>query len=69
MTMQGFEVRFNIYAESQQEADAVSAAVKAFINDNARAGVAVTAAKVNEAVRRWGSNPFFRNRIINYFKN
>ena len=66
--MQGYEVRFNIYAESQEEADAVSRAFKDFVNENARKGVAVTAAKINAAVRRWGGNAFIRERINNYFK-
>lgn len=67
--MQGYEVRFNIYAESQAEADAVSQAFKDIISENARQGVAVTAAKVTEAVRRWGGNTFLRSRITNYFRN
>lgn len=67
--MQGYEVRFNIYAESQAEADAVSQAFKDFISENARIGVAVTASKVTDAVRRWGGNPFVRGRITEYFKH
>lgn len=67
--MQGYEVRFNIYANSQAEADVVSSAIKSFINENARMGVAVTAEKVAEAVRRWGGNAFIKNRITNYFRN
>lgn len=67
--MQGYEVKFNIYAESQEEADAVSQAFKDIITENARQGVAVTAAKVNEAIRRWGGNTFLRTRIMNYFRN
>lgn len=66
--MQGYEVRFNIFAESQEEADAVSMVFKDFVNENARRGVAVTAAKITSAVRRWGSNPFIRERLNNYFK-
>ena len=67
--MQGFQVKFNIYAESQAEADAVSQAFKDFINEQARMGVAVSARKISEAVRRWGGNPFIRGRITNYFRN
>lgn len=67
--MGGYEVKFNIYANSQEEADAVSQAVIAFINENAQRGVAVTANKITEAVRRWGGNPIIKNRITNYFKN
>lgn len=67
--MGGYEVKFNIYAESQEEADAVSAAFKEFIDSQARSGIAVTATKVTDAVRRWGGNPMVRNRVINYFRN
>lgn len=67
--MSGYEVRFNIYAESQAEADAVSQAFKDFISENARIGVAVTAAKVTKAVQRWGGNTFIRGRITDYFKH
>ena len=67
--MQGYEVKFNIYANSQAEADIVSAAIKSFINENAKVGIAVTAQKITDAVQKWGGNPFIKNRITNYFKN
>lgn len=66
--MRGYEVKFNIYAESQEEADAVSQAFKDLISDNARQGVAVTAARISEAVRKWGGNQFVRNRITQFFR-
>lgn len=66
--MRGYEVKFNIYAESQAEADAVSQAFKDLISDNARQGVAVTAARIVEAVRKWGGNQFVRNRITQFFR-
>ncbi len=66
--MQGYEVKFNIYAESQEEADTVSRLVKQLVNDNARAGVAITAARIIDAFRRWGDSPFVRNRIANFFR-
>lgn len=66
--MQGYEVKFNIYADSQEQADAVSRAFKDIISENARKGVAVTASRVSEAFRRWGSNPLVRNRITQFFR-
>ena len=66
--MQGYEVKFNIYAESQAEADAVSQAFIAFISENARKGIAISAARCLQAVSDFGANPFIRNRITNYFK-
>ena len=62
--MGGYEVRFNVYAESQAEADAASAAIKAFISAKARQGVAVTAVRLTEAVEKWKDNYF----VTNYFK-
>ena len=62
--MQGFEVKFNIYAETQEEADAASAAIKTFIGEMAQNGIAVTAPKVRSAVERWKNNIF----VTNYFR-
>lgn len=62
--MKGFPVQFNIYAETREEADKASEAIKDFITAQARAGIAVTAAKVTEAVRRWRDNYFVKS----YFK-
>ena len=62
--MQGYEVKFNVYAETQEEADATSQAVKTFITEMARRGVAVTATKLTSAVGKWGNNVF----VVNYFK-
>lgn len=62
--MSGHEVKFNVYANTQDEADAASAAIKTFINSMAQRGVAVTADKLTTAINRWQNNPF----VINYFK-
>ena len=62
--MKGFPVQFNVYAETQAEADAASEAIKTFISAQAEKGVAVTAIKVAEAVRRWKDNYF----VTSYFK-
>lgn len=62
--MQGFEVKFNVYAETQEEANLASDAVKQFISSMAQKGVAVTANKITDAVRKWKDNYF----VTNYFK-
>ena len=62
--MSGYEVKFNIYANSQQEADAVSMAFGKFVDERAREGVAVSASKLLSIVSKWGSNPIIKN----YFK-
>ena len=62
--MEGYPVQFNVYAESREEADAASSAIKAFITSQAERGVAVTAAKLTAAVRKWGDN----FPVTSYFK-
>ena len=62
--MQGFEVKFNVYAETQGEADLAGQAIKGFISEMAQKGIAVTANKITEAVRKWKDNYF----VNNYFK-
>lgn len=54
--MKGYSVQFNVYAETQEEADRASEAIKAFISAQAGKGVAVTANKLTEAVQRWKDN-------------
>ena len=41
--MGGFEIKFNVYATSQEEADMATDAIKAFIGAKAQQGIAVTA--------------------------
>ena len=67
--MQGYKVSFNVFADTQDEADMVSRLIGNFVNDCASRGVAVTAKKITAAVSRWGGNAFIRDRINNYFKN
>lgn len=62
--MQGFEIKFNVYAETKEEADAASQTLKQFISKMAQNGIAVTANKLSDAVRKWQDNYF----VINYFK-
>ena len=62
--MQGFPINFNVYANSQEEADMATLAIKQFITDSANRGVAITADKIYRAVKKWGLSPF----VINYFK-
>lgn len=62
--MIGAKVTFNVYANSQEEADAASQAIASFVDNMAKQGVAVTANKLSQAVQSWGNNPLVRN----YFK-
>lgn len=62
--MEGYEIRFKVYANSQDEADAASKAIKGFVSNMALNGVAVTANKMKSAIERWCNNVF----VTNYFK-
>lgn len=62
--MKGFEIKFNVYAESQDEADRASTALRAFVDEQASKGVAVTATRIAEAVERWKGNYF----VSSFFK-
>ena len=62
--MTGFEMKFSVYADSQEEADDAVAEVKKFISDLALQGKAVTAKKIADAIRKYKNNYF----VTNYFK-
>lgn len=62
--MRGYEVKFNVYADSQEEADQAAGAIKGFISKMASKGVAVSGRKITAAVERWKDNIF----VQNYFK-
>ncbi len=66
--MKGYEIRFNIYAENEQEVEEARQAICAFIKSHADQGRAVTAKKVTGALAKWDSNPIVKNRVINYLK-
>ena len=59
--MKGYKVAFNIYASSQEEADALSNAIGSFVDSYAKRGVAVTAYKLESALKKWGDNPIVRS--------
>lgn len=58
--MEGHEIKFNVYAETKVEADMASARIKAFINELAQEGIAVTANRLSEAVTKWKGNYFVK---------
>lgn len=65
--MQGFEIKFNIYAEDGQEAEEARKAIVGFISELARQGKAVTGRKIAEAVAQWDRNPFVKRKVTEYF--
>ena len=66
--MKGYEIRFNIYAESEQEVEMARRAIVEFISDNAQQGRAVTAKKIADIIPQWKGNSLIYQRIVNYFK-
>ena len=66
--LKGFPITFNIYAETEQEAEEARMAIIAFIGLHASQCRAVTAKKVAYAISNWDKNPIVKNQIINYFK-
>ena len=62
--MGGYEVKFNVYANSQEEADRASEMIKSFISEKAKMGIAVTADRLVAAVVKYKDNYF----VTNYFK-
>ena len=61
--MKGYEIRFNVFANSSEEADKASAVIRAFVDQKAREGIAVTADKISRAVERW-KDSFFVNSYL-----
>ena len=62
--MGGYEIKFNVYANSQEEADVATEAIKAFIGAKAQQGIAVTADRITTAINKYKDNYF----VTNYFK-
>ena len=62
--MQGFQVSFNVYAGSKEEADKASEAFRTFVTEQARQGRAVTARKITDAINKYKNNYF----VNSYFE-
>ena len=65
--LQGFEIKFKIYANNEAEVEEARKAIVGFINQQAMSGRAVSALKIANAVSRWDSNPIIKSKIIEYF--
>lgn len=65
--MQGFEVKFKIYADSQEEADNISSEFKGFVESLRLKGIAVSASKLKDLFILWNTNSFIRNKVTNFF--
>lgn len=56
-----YKIDMYVYAESQDEADKLAQALKAFVNQQRERGVAVTAHRLNALLCQWGNNPIITN--------
>ena len=61
--MKGYEIRFRVFAETQEEADRTSAALRSFVDGKARLGIAVTADKIFRAIERWKDSYMVNNYL------
>ena len=62
-------IAFNIYADSDEEAERGRKAIIKFINIMGQQGAMVSGNKLSEAVGRLNSNPFVTSQIIKFFKS
>lgn len=62
------KISFNIYADSDEEAEKGRKAIVRFINIMGQNGARVSGNKLAEAVERLNSSPFVTTQIINFFK-
>lgn len=61
-------ITFNIYADSDEEAEKGRKAIIQFINIMGQHGAKVSGNKIEEAVSRLNNSPFITSQIIRFFK-
>ena len=61
-------ISFNIFADSDEEAEKGRKAIIQFINIMGQHGAKVSGNKIAEAVGKLQSSPFIASQIINFFK-
>lgn len=66
--MKGYKIQFELYANSEQEAECARKAIVTFIGELANCGRAVTGQKLSEALPKWKDNVLVRNKILDFFK-
>ena len=62
------KISFNIYANSDEEAERGRKAIVQFINIMGQHGAMVSGDKLHEAISHIGDNTFIMSQIINFFK-
>lgn len=66
--MKGYEIKFNIYADNEEEVLKAKESLIGFIESQAKEGRAVSANKIIEAIKMLDNNPFIKYQINNFFK-
>ena len=61
-------ISFNIYADSDEEAELGRKAIIEFINIMGQHGAKVSGNRVADAVKKLYDNPFITSQIIKFFK-
>ena len=61
-------ISFNIYADSEEEAERGRRAIIKFINIMGQHGAKVSGGRIADAVSKLNSNPFITSQIIKFFK-
>lgn len=61
-------INFNIYADTDEEAEKGRKAICQFIDIMGQQGAMVSGDKIAEAVRRLNESPFITSQIIKFFK-
>lgn len=62
-------ISFNIYADSEEEAERGRKAIIQFISIMGQHGARVSGNKIADAVARLNSTPFVASKIIQFFKH
>lgn len=62
------KISFNIYADSDEEAERGRQAIITFINIIGQQGAKVSGNKLAEAIAKMQSTPFIATPVINFFK-
>ena len=62
------KIELNSWATNEAEVAELKQEICAFIDYHGQQGRKVSARKLTEALRRWQSNPFVKQSIINHFK-
>lgn len=62
------QISFNIYADTEEEAEKGRKAIIQFINIMGQHGAKVSGNKIADAVSKLSSSPFIASQIIQFFK-